>query len=191
MGGSAGGSSAGGKPSSTQARGPLEALRDEIFGGFSLPTTSAPAETQPVLAAPVTSYRQSVQSGGGATTSMMSSPTPSIRERTGTSAGQALQDEHSTITTSQAMHSVADLSSIYSMPESAMNAAANTPMSFTTAAVSELDTPSSPRSHGEEDLPSTSPRGSARGLGLISPSGSVTPPAAGVNSAMHDISSGA
>ncbi|KAG2436334.1 hypothetical protein HXX76_006643 [Chlamydomonas incerta] len=60
----------------------------------------------------------------------------------------ALHEEQS----SQAMQSVADLSSIYSMPESALNAAvgALTPISYTTAAVSELDTPTSSGSREEE-----------------------------------------
>ncbi|KAG2493167.1 hypothetical protein HYH03_008589 [Edaphochlamys debaryana] len=180
-GGSAGGASNAASASSqdemgrlranSQSRGPLEALRDELFGGFALPTT-APAASKPP-AAPASPPAHAASAGVAARlgsqnsgVGWLTSPTPSMRAGVG-----ALQEEQSGLT-SQALHSVADLSSIYSMPESTINAALQTPMSFHTAAVSELDTPTSSGSREEEYYRAVAMIRAAGGLAVASPGSS-------------------
>ncbi|KAG2454521.1 hypothetical protein HYH02_000368 [Chlamydomonas schloesseri] len=184
-----GGSAATSRPSSG-ARGPLEALRDELFSGFTVPAvsngaaaTAAASQSQPapsgnssvtgmgtLPATPVGTGRQMARSVSQNSGAAWLSPTPSIR-----AASMALHEEQS----SAAMQSVADLSSIYSMPESALNAAvgAVTPMSYTTAAVSELDTPTSSGSHEEEYYYKVSPGGNG-GFGSLRGAAATTAAAA-------------
>ncbi|EFJ46337.1 hypothetical protein VOLCADRAFT_93166 [Volvox carteri f. nagariensis] len=164
-------------PPAPQPRGPLEALRDELFGSLTMPSPRAlgrPPTPQPTgfpaappaspAAAPVSTPPPRMARGppDGLDTAN-ASPTPSTLRAMETAA-LALQEETSTLT-AQAGYSYADLSSIYSIPDSALNATARTPMSFTTAAVSELDTPSSVRSRDDEykyDKSFVSPKSSER-----------------------------
>ncbi|GIM02335.1 hypothetical protein Vretimale_7218, partial [Volvox reticuliferus] len=165
----------------SQPRGPLEALRDELFGSLSLPSPRAsvrlpvappasPAAPQappvvPVPASASTTPLRMVRSAPGVFDTVAFS-SPAASAVAGTDEGgisvAPLHEEMSALT-AQAGNSYADLSSIYSIPDSALNATARTPMSFTTAAVSELDTPSSLRSRDDEyDKSFASPNSSER-----------------------------
>ncbi|GIL64248.1 hypothetical protein Vafri_18249 [Volvox africanus] len=171
-------------PAAPQSRGPLEALRDELFGSLSL-TLPRPSRRPPVAppasptalppalpaSASTTPPRMMRSAPGVVDTVAFSSPTTSVVA--GTDEGGVsvvpLHEEISALT-AQAGNSYADLSSIYSIPDSAINTTARTPMSFTTAAVSELDTPSSLRSRDDEyDKSFASPNSSERspqGMGI-------------------------
>ncbi|GLI63527.1 hypothetical protein VaNZ11_006512, partial [Volvox africanus] len=169
-----------------QSRGPLEALRDELFGSLSLTSprlsgrppmappaspTAQPAVLPASASASTTPTRMVRSAPGVVDTIAFSSPTTSVVA--GTDEGGVsvvpLHEEISALT-AQAGNSYADLSSIYSIPDSAINTTARTPMSFTTAAVSELDTPSSLRSRDDEyDKSFASPNSSERspqGMGI-------------------------